>query len=352
MSGLSVFDHPWHSGLLGDDEMQAIWSADRQLQHMLTFEAAWTRALAAAGTIDALRAETLAPLIEAFEPDFEDLRAGTAKDGLPIPALVRQLKAALGDLGVHTGSTSQDVIDTALVFAMRDTLDVGEARLNRLMSALDNLQGTYGQSPLMGRTRMQAATKITVGDRIAAWASPLPAHVERIDQMRNRVLTVPVGGASGDRAAFRAQNTTIVAALEETLALPVADKAWHTGRDGVVEFASNLSLITGSLGKIGQDLCLMAQQGIDEVKIAGGGGSSAMPHKQNPILAELLVTLARFNATQVSGMHHAMVHEQERSGAAWALEWMILPQMTMATGRALTACTDVVGAIEHIGTRE
>ena len=74
-----------------------------------------------------------------------------------------------------------------------------------------------------------------------------------------------------------------------------------------------------------------------------------MPHKQNPVLAELLVTLARFNATQVSAMHQALVHEQERSGAAWSLEWMILPQMVQATGRALTAARTLVDSIDRIG---
>jgi 3-carboxy-cis,cis-muconate cycloisomerase len=92
----------------------------------------------------------------------------------------------------------------------------------------------------------------------------------------------------------------------------------------------------------------MAQ--MDEVQISGAGGSSAMPHKQNPVLAELLVTLARFNATQLSGIHHAMVHEQERSGAAWMLEWMILPQMAVATGRALNAATLLASSIEHMGS--
>jgi 3-carboxy-cis,cis-muconate cycloisomerase len=74
-----------------------------------------------------------------------------------------------------------------------------------------------------------------------------------------------------------------------------------------------------------------------------------MPHKQNPVLAELLVTLARFNATQLSGMHQSLIHEQERSGAAWALEWMILPQMVMATGRSLSAATELCDTLRSVG---
>ena len=93
----------------------------------------------------------------------------------------------------------------------------------------------------------------------------------------------------------------------------------------------------------------MAQQGLDDIRIAGGGGSSAMPHKSNPVLAELLVTLARLNAGSLSGMQHALIHEQERSGAAWMLEWALLPQMTLATGRAVTAAQALCNGIENMG---
>ena len=116
----------------------------------------------------------------------------------------------------------------------------------------------------------------------------------------------------------------------------------------LADFAGWLSLVTGSLGKFGQDVALMAQAG-DEIELSGGGGSSAMPHKQNPVEAEVLVTLARFNAAQLSGMHQALVHEQERSGAAWTLEWLILPQMVVATAAALRLAGELAGQIESLG---
>ncbi|TIT74292.1 MAG: 3-carboxy-cis,cis-muconate cycloisomerase, partial [Mesorhizobium sp.] len=102
------------------------------------------------------------------------------------------------------------------------------------------------------------------------------------------------------------------------------------------------------LGKFGQDVALTALAGTD-IKLSGRGGSSAMPHKQNPVKAEALVALARFNATQLAGMHQALVHEQERSGAAWTLEWLMLPQMVVATAAALRLAAELAGQIESLG---
>ncbi|TIV46791.1 MAG: 3-carboxy-cis,cis-muconate cycloisomerase, partial [Mesorhizobium sp.] len=137
------------------------------------------------------------------------------------------------------------------------------------------------------------------------------------------------------------------AALAAKLGLADAPQ-WHSQRDALAEFAGWLSLVAGSLGKFGQDIALMAQ-GESDIKLAGAGGSSAMPHKQNPVKAEALVALARFSATQLSGVHQALVHEQERSGAAWTLEWLILPQMVVATAAALRLAAELAGRIESIG---
>jgi 3-carboxy-cis,cis-muconate cycloisomerase len=272
-----------------------------------------------------------------------------ARDGVPIPRLVAQLSTAAGGEAVHRGATSQDVMDTATALTLRATSDLIEARLTALIAALSGLEARFGDRALMGRTRMQAATEITVRDRLLTWRLPLETHLTRLGQLRPRVEVVQIGGASGDRKALGEAAQEIVNQVARELDLGPCGKAWHAMRDGICEYAGFLALVTGSLGKMGQDVALMAQQGAAEISLTGGGGSSAMPHKQNPILAELLVTLARFNAVQLSGMNHAMIHEQERSGAAWSLEWMLLPQMAQATGRALAAGCDLCEKVESIG---
>jgi 3-carboxy-cis,cis-muconate cycloisomerase len=198
---------------------------------------------------------------------------------------------------------------------------------------------------------MQAAAEITVADRIVPWRAPWADHRARLDDLTPRLLRLQFGGAAGNRAALGAQGPAVAAELAQALGLSDPPHAWHAMRDGLGEFAGWLSLVTGTLGKIGQDIALMAQQGLDEVSLSGGGTSSAMADKRNPVRAELLVTLARFNAAMLGGFHQALVHEQERSGAAWTLEWMILPQMLQATGRALTAGAELIGSIERIGAR-
>lgn len=203
----------------------------------------------------------------------------------------------------------------------------------------------------MGRTRMQAALPMTLADRCLTWTAPLDGHRERLAQIRPRIAQLQLGGPVGDRTTFAPFAAEIAAHMATALNLNNPPAAWHSMREGIVDYANLLSLISGSIGKFGQDICLMAQQGIDEVTLSDSGASSAMPHKQNPILAELLVTLARFNATQIAGMHHALVHEQERSGAAWALEWMILPQMAQTTARSLSAATELCAKVTSLGAK-
>lgn len=347
---ISVFEHPWLAGLFGDEEAAALWSAEAQLGHFRAFEAALARALEKAGQVPQGHGEAAASVIEAADIDLQGLAQGTAADGLPIPTLVKQLRAAAGDYSdaVHTGATSQDVMDTALSLTFKALTDLLQIRLKDLDATLAHLTQTQGTNALMGRTRMQAALPITAGDRLASWRQPLASHIAALNNLRPQVERLQLGGAVGTRADFGKSGPEIAAQIANALGLHDSP-VWHTDRTGVAAYAGRLSLITGSLGKIGQDAALMAQQGINEVTLEAGGGSSAMPHKSNPVLAELLVTLARFNATQLAGMHQALVHEQERSGTAWMLEWMVLPQMSIATVRALSAAKTLCAQIRTIG---
>lgn len=202
---------------------------------------------------------------------------------------------------------------------------------------------------MMGRTRMQDAVPIMVADRLATWRGPLLRHLDRLRELMPRLMQLQFGGAAGTLDKLGDKASAVASRMGETLGLNVPARSWHSQRDGIVELADWLSLVSGSLGKIGVDIGLMAQNSVGEISLDGGGGSSAMPHKQNPVGAEVLVALARYNATLTGGMHHALVHEQERSGAAWTLEWLILPQMVMTAGASLRTASVLLEQVIGIG---
>ncbi|MBB3643926.1 3-carboxy-cis,cis-muconate cycloisomerase [Rhizobium sp. BK619] len=344
----SPFDHPFLSGLLGDDEIAPYFSAEADIRAMLSFEAALAKAEAAHGLIAAEAARRIAEICAGFSADLLHLRAAAAKDGVVVPELITQLRTEVGEeaaKSLHLGATSQDVIDTGLMIRLKAIVFLFAGRLSAIVAGLDGLDRQFGRNRLMGHTRMQAAIPISVSDRLAAWRAPLEIYRDRLTEQS---FPVQFGGAAGTLDKLGPQGPAIRASLAQELGL-TDTRQWQSGRLPIADIAGMFTSISGSLGKIGQDIALLAQAG-GEIEIAGGGSSSAMAHKQNPVAAETLVSLARFNATALSGIHHSLVHEQERSGAAWTLEWLLLPQMTMATAASLRLAGELTGNIKRLGT--
>jgi 3-carboxy-cis,cis-muconate cycloisomerase len=347
---VSPFDHPLLSALLGDEEAARAFSVNAEVAAMVAVERALAEAEAGEGVIRPAAARVIGAALDSFTPDMAKLRAGVARDGMMVPELVRQIREGVAEqhrAEVHFGSTSQDVTDTALALRLKPVVARFDDQLGELADGLAALEAKFGQRPLMGVTRMQRAIPIGVSDRVSTWRQPLERHRNRLRGVSDRLLAVQFGGPAGTLEKLGDKGPAVRKRLAALLGL--ADRAqWHSQRDSLAEFANWLSMVTGSLAKFGGDVALMALAA-DEIKLSGGGGSSAMPHKQNPVSAEALVTLARFNATQLSGMHAALVSEMERSGAQWTLEWLLLPQMVVATAGALRLALKLVGQIEEIG---
>ena len=342
----------WHGSLFGDDELAPLFSEAALVERFGAFEMALTRALGAHGLVEPVLAEAALAGMRDFVPDADAMCRAMATDGVPVPAYVRQLKAAAGDAAkaIHVGATSQDLVDTATAMALRDASGVLAGRIEAVLSALGDLDARFGTHTLTGRTRMQAALPMTVSDRLSAWSTPVSGSLDRLGPVRDDVAQLQFGGPVGlGPDVLGEAGPAISGAMAAELGLRLPARPWHTDRSAFVAFGNWLSMITGALGKIGQDVALMAQQGIDEIELSAGGTSSAMPHKRNPVLAEKLVTLARFNAVQIGGLHQTLVHEQERSGSAWMLEWMILPPMVEAAGRALIDADAMLRLVKGMG---
>ena len=328
---------PLLSALAGDAEIDKLLSDEAQLTAMLAVEAALAEAGADCGWIDEAAAAAINTAIATFVPDRADLAAGMAQDGVVVPALIRQLRGQVAEphrAALHKGATSQDVIDTALMLQLARVFDLYEARLTALLERLDALAAEAGERPLMAHTRMQAALPTTWAAKIGSWSEPLQRHLRALAAMRRTLLVVQLGGPVGDRGSFETHGDAIAAGMARRLDLGIAGP-WQATRDPIVALGSLLALISGSLGKIGADVALLAQSEVGAVRLEGAGGSSAMAHKANPVNAEILVALARYNAGLSGTLAQAMVHEYERSGAAWTLEWLTLPPMLVTTGASL-----------------
>lgn len=346
----SIQDHPYLGDLVGDRDVSQHFSAAAEVAAMLAFEVALARAQAAEGVIPDAAAEAITAAVARFDVPHARLAVGALKDGLIVPALVSCLKDAVGAPHaehVHKGSTSQDVIDTSLALRLVAVTGLLEERLANLVDMLDGLIADAGDRPLMGRTRMQAALPVTLGHRFGLWRAGFAEAAARLADLRPRLLVVQFGGAVGTRRDYGPSAGAIERRVADQLGLGLADGGpWHTNRARLVEFGDVLSRITGAAGKLGQDVVLMAQNEIGAARLKVAGGSSAMAHKRNPVKAEVLVTLARFSPGLVGTLHQALVHEHERSGSAWTLEWMVLPQLAVTAGASLRLAREVLAETE------
>lgn len=349
----SAFDHPVLSGLVGDDEVSAFFTLEAEIRAMLSFEAALAEAEARCGVIPEDVATRIGEVCATFEPDVASLKKATARDGIVVPDLVHQLRKAVGGDAaqyVHFGATSQDVIDTSLMMRLSSVSELLLDRLDHLFQRMQTLEARFGDNSLMGRTRMQPAIPITVSDRIRSWREPVLYLRQFLLRLDGQLFAVQFGGAVGTLHKLPDHGVEVRAMLADLLGLIDAPQ-WQSQRNVLAEFASAMSQITGNLGKFGLDIALLAEMG-DEIELIDGGESSDVEGKRNPVAAEVLVSLARFNAAQLSAMHSALVHEQERSGAAWTLEWLTLPQMVAAAAASLNLADLLCTRISCLGTKQ
>ena len=344
---VSPFESAWAGPHLGCAEAAALFADAAEIAAMVRVEAALARVQGRLGLIPAEAGEAIAAALDGAVVDPAALGPGTAGSGIPVPALVQALRAVVGGAGapyLHWGATTQDIVDTGLVLRLGDLCGLLDQRLGAVIAALGARARAHRDLVMAARTWGQPATPTTFGLRIAGWLAPLIRHRDRLAELRPRLLVVSCGGASGTMAAMGEHGLAVEAALAEALGLGLAPKPWHAERDGMAELGHWLSLVTGSLAKMGADLKLMAAAGT--ARAGAAGGSSTMPQKANPVGAEALAALARQNAALVGALHGTLVHAEERDAGAWAAEWLSLPPMAVATGAALRHALDLARTLE------
>lgn len=351
----SPLDSAIYRDLFGDAEIARLFSDTAEVRAMLLVEGALAEVQGELGLIPETAGRAIHRAAMELQIDPSALAAETGRNAVVVPALVAafrsEMKAPEHAQYVHWGATSQDIMDTGLVLRLRKVLETLETRMGAALSALATLAATHAETPMAARTYGQAATPTSFGAVAAGWGAPLLALRDDLAALRPRLLVVSLGGAAGTLSAMGPQGPDIRARLAERLGLGDPGASWHAERDRIAAFAAWLTRLTGALGKMGEDLTLMAQSGIGEVALGQGGGSSTMPQKSNPVLPSLLVAIARQTAGLNTVMQGALVHRQGRDGAAWFTEWMTLPQMCLLAGRALSVAGELAADIRPLPDR-
>ena len=342
---VSPFDSAIYRQLLQDDEVAELFNDAAEIRAMIQVEVALAKVQGQLGLIPDTSAHEIHRAISNAQIDPVSLAEATRRDGVPVPALVDALRTAMGSNQhaqyLHWGATSQDIMDTGLMLRLQGICDLLEPRLKILLQALADKADTHAELPMAARTRAQIATPTSFGAVVAAWGAPLLNHLEVLAQLKPRLLRVSLAGASGNSTALGDKVSAVRTALAVELELGDASLCWHSDRSTLAEFASLLTRINGSLAKMAEDVILLTQPEVAELRLKQGGGSSTMPQKNNPVVAETLVSLFRLSAALDGLMTQAMLHRQQRDGAAWALEWHALPQICMASAKALTLALDL-----------
>jgi len=336
------------------------------LQAMLDAEAGLARALERAGLAPAGAGEAVTAAARAGNFDPNELGGLAALTGNPVPGLARALARQVPQTAVsavHRGATSQDIVDTAAMLLAKRAIDVIAADLARAADAAAGLATAHRDSIMIGRTLLQQAVPVTFGLVAAGWLTSLDEARAGLDSVGPR-LAVQFGGAAGTLASLgeAGQRVTALFATELGLAVPVLP--WHTDRLRIIDLGTALARVAAVLGKIARDVTLLAQSEVGEVSEGGGpadaradqrgadqqapaasprrGGSSAMPHKRNPVASIAILGCTRQVPGLLATLAAASEQELQRAAGAWHAEWEPLTALLKLTGSASSWAADVL----------
>lgn len=341
--GLAVF-----AGVFSRGEAAAGLDDQAWLQALLDVEAGLARALARAALVPEAAAQAVTSAAHAERFSLAELAAGSATAGNPIPALVHALEREVGQpnaIAVHLGATSQDILDSALMLLVKRALPLIASDLSASAEAAAKLARRHRDSLMLGRTLLQHATPVTFGLKTAGWLHALDRVREQLEELAREQLFVQFGGAAGTLASLDEQGVAVMQLMAEELGLRCPALPWHTQRLPVLEIASVLARASSASGKIARDITLLAQSDVDEVReprAAGRGGSSTMPHKQNPIGSIAVLGCSRRVPGLVATLFAAAEQEHERAAGAWHAEWETLTELLRLVGSGVSWLREVL----------
>ncbi|MCK9630755.1 MAG: adenylosuccinate lyase [Methanoregula sp.] len=333
----------------GTKEMRAVWSEQNRFSCIVSAEVALAKAEAHHGMIPAAAAIEISD--KAHNASLERAKAIELEISHDMMAIVKAISEVCGESGrwVHYGATSNDILDTATGLQLGQSLDLLDTKLRKLLAVLLKRSGETKALVCIGRTHGQQGVPTTYGLRFAIWASEVARHIERLEQMRPRVVVGQMTGAVGTQAALGPMGMEVQATMMENLGIGSVDVSNQViARDRYAEYFMFCANVATTLDKIGVEIRSLQRTEIGEVEEAFGAkqvGSSTMPHKRNPIKSEQACGLARIIRSSVEPALQNNTLWDERDLTNSSCERVLFPEASILTDHCLRLMAGVLDGL-------
>ena len=330
-------------------EMRAIWSEQNRLEKQVDVEVALAKAEGELGVIPTDVADEIVKKADASKLSLKQIADEAAKAKHSLMSTINALQKQVGEAGqfIHYGATTQDIVDTATVLQLKQSFAIVERDTKLIAIELKRLAKQYQYLPMVGRTHGMQALPTTFGFKLAVWLDEFVRHLQRLTEIKQRVLVGNISGAVCTYASMGNFGPMIEARALSSLGLNTPNIGWQSARDRFSEYGSVIALISGTLGKIGNEFYNLMRTEINEVEepfSEGKIGSTTMPHKRNPAALEGLASLTAPLLKSVALIHESMKVEHERDAMSWRAEWIALPEINLYISAQLqTALTILKG---------
>ncbi|MGQ9788340.1 MAG: adenylosuccinate lyase [Candidatus Hadarchaeaceae archaeon] len=335
----------------GSQELRSIFDSESSLQRMLDVEAALAKALAKAGLIPMKDAKKIAGCASIKKVKVERIRKLEQEFQHETMAVVMALAEVSGKSGryVHLGATSNDILDTAMAMQIRDGLGIIERQLRNLLVILLHRAMEHRDTIMVGRTHGQHALPTTLGLKLAIWAAEVGRHLERLEQLKNRVFVGKMSGAVGTGAAWGENAEKVQRLVMQELKLtPATATNQILQRDRLAELFLFFGLVASTLDKIAREIRNLQRTEIGELAepfAVQQVGSSTMPHKRNPIRCEKICGLARILRGHTHAAMENIVLEHERDLTNSSCERVLLPESFLLIDEMLNTAIFVLSKL-------
>ncbi len=326
-------------------------SDERLLAAMARFEGALALASVPSGLVPDAAAQAIAKVASSARFDVEALAAASRLSGTLTLPFVRQLTAMVAASSeeaaryVHFGATSQDVMDTGMILCLGPAADRLLELSKRMGDAAAALARRYARTATVSRTLLQPAVPVPFGWKAAVWLSMISQGQEGFRTAARAAGVLQLGGAGGTLSAYGGKGDAIAQAMAARLGLTHAPVTWHSARGGLARLGAEAAILAGTAGKIARDVSLLMQPEIGEASEpagAGRGGSSAMPHKRNPVGCLAALEASQRAPGLAATLLAQLTPEHERGIGHWQGQWFTLRDLFCSTGGALAAMCEVL----------